>query len=702
MRLCLRTLLLLTILLAIIAVPVTADSVQVKFTGKLLDRESRAGGGTFTVEITNILEDPGDILEIGDVVNITYMSGLPPGAQQNFEIDPNATVGSFVEVFCTETGGTLTLRDGNYVLALVSSTITASTSTGGSISPSGPVTVLEGANQTFIMTPDPSQLDCWGSGKLYVVWNLTVDGQVVGEDPLASSKPVLYNFTNVQEDHTIHAEFTYALINARPSARFRADPTSGPAPLSVNFSQVLVSNNTGVLWSFGDTTTSTDKNPVHTYTTPGLYNVTFTIFCDNESFADPPLPLTVLPPPVPNGTLYVASYPSHATILMNGTEYGKTDRLVTVPSGIRNLTLVKDGYRPYTMTVNVPTGDLKVLAPITLMKGGPVPPSGTGTLYIASYPTHAAILMNGTEYGKTDRLVTVPSGIRNLTLVKDGYQPYTMTVNVPTGDLKVLAPITLTRSAVGVIEDIQAAVDAASDGDVLVLKAGTYYENLVIQKSLTIIGAGPGLTIINGNTGGVPIKGGVINITKPFPHASTAPNVTLIGMTITGGTANYGGGIFNEGGTLTLSQVSVTNSTASFSGGALYNEMGTVFLNETSISDNCGKVGGGVMNDAGTLFMDLSSLVENNTAQLGGGISHSHGVMTLADNCSVNGNTATYGGGGLYLSFYGVVNMNGGSISGNTVESGSGGGVYVDDTSTFNKTGGTVSDNSPDDIYQET
>jgi PKD repeat protein len=625
MRLCLRTLLLLTILLAIIAVPVTADSVQVKFTGKLLDRESRAGGGTFTVEITNILEDPGDILEIGDVVNITYMSGLPPGAQQNFEIDPNATVGSFVEVSCTETGGTLTLRDGNYVLALVSSTITASTSTGGSISPSGPVTVLEGANQTFIMTPDPSQLDCWGSGKLYVVWNLTVDGQVVGEDPLASSKPVLYNFTNVQEDHTIHAEFTYALINARPSARFRADPTSGPAPLSVNFSQVLVSNNTGVLWSFGDTTTSTDKNPVHTYTTPGLYNVTFTIFCDNESFADPPLPLTVLPPPVPNGTLYVASYPSHATILMNGT-----------------------------------------------------------------------------EYGKTDRLVTVPSGIRNLTLVKDGYQPYTMTVNVPTGDLKVLAPITLTRSAVGVIEDIQAAVDAASDGDVLVLKAGTYYENLVIQKSLTIIGAGPGLTIINGNTGGVPIKGGVINITKPFPHASTAPNVTLIGMTITGGTANYGGGIFNEGGTLTLSQVSVTNSTASFSGGALYNEMGTVFLNETSISDNCGKVGGGVMNDAGTLFMDLSSLVENNTAQLGGGISHSHGVMTLADNCSVNGNTATYGGGGLYLSFYGVVNMNGGSISGNTVESGSGGGVYVDDTSTFNKTGGTVSDNSPDDIYQET
>jgi hypothetical protein len=130
--------------------------------------------------------------------------------------------------------------------------------------------------------------------------------------------------------------------------------------------------------------------------------------------------------------------------------------------------------------------------------------------------------------------------------------------------------------------------------------------------------------------------------------------------------------------------------------------MGTAILNETSISDNSAKVGGGVMNDASTLIIDLGSKVENNTAQLGGGISHSNAVMTLADTCSVTGNFATYGGGGLYLSFYGVVDMNGGSISGNTVESGSGGGIYIDDTSTFNQAGGTVSGNSPDNIFQET
>jgi PKD repeat protein len=701
----LRILLLFTILAAVIAVPVASESVQVKFQGILLDRESRPGGGTISVEITDILEDPGHVLNIGESVNITYMTGLPPGAQQDFEIDPNATVGRFVEVFCTETNGTLTLRDGNYVRALTTYTITATGSDGGTIEPSGLVEVAAGANQTFTMTPDPKQLDCWGNGKLFVVWNVTVDGQVVGADPIASSKPVLYNFTDVQENHTIHAEFTYALINARPIAKFRADPTSGPAPLTVNFSQTLVSNNTGILWSFGDNTTSTEQNPVHSYTSPGVYDVTFTIFCDNLSFSDPPLPITVLPPPVPNGTLYIASFPTGATILINGTDYGRTDTFITVPSGIRNLTLTKPGYQPYTTNIKVPAGDLKVLPPITLTKGGPVPPGGTGTLYVASYPKGATILIDGTDRGRTDGFVrNVTAGVHHLTLTKNGYAEYSASITVPSQGVKVLAPITLTKggSGVGGIEDIQAAIDAASEGDILVLNAGTYSANIVINKSLTILGAGPGLTILNGNTGTAPDKGGVINITRPFPHAPFSPNVTLIGMTITEGDANYGGGVFNDGGNLNLSQVSITNSSASLSGGGIYNEMGTVILNGSSFSDNTAKVGGGVMNDAGTFVMNAGSGVEDNVAQIGGGINNVNGVMIMADGSFVTGNTATYDGGGMALSFYSTVTMNGGSVSGNTAETGVGGGIYIDDTSIFHQYGGSISGNSPDEIFQET
>jgi PEGA domain len=151
-----------------------------------------------------------------------------------------------------------------------------------------------------------------------------------------------------------------------------------------------------------------------------------------------------LPATTGNGSLYVASYPSDATILINGTERGQTDQLITnVPAGLRNLTLIKGGYQPYTAVVTIPANDVKVLPPITLVRDGSSPGS-TGTLYVASYPTNATILVNGTEYGRTNQFVyIVPSGSQNLTLTKDGYQPSTTTVFVPAGDMKVLAPINL-------------------------------------------------------------------------------------------------------------------------------------------------------------------------------------------------------------------------------------------------------------------
>ncbi|MBP1929490.1 hypothetical protein J2741_002037 [Methanolinea mesophila] len=152
------------------------------------------------------------------------------------------------------------------------------------------------------------------------------------------------------------------------------------------------------------------------------------------------------PSPGVTGTLYVSTYPSGATILINGTDHGMTDKFVTdAPAGDQNLTLVKEGYLPYSTTVTVPAGGVKVLAPITLTRGGPSP-EVTGTLYVASYPSGATILINGTDHGMTDKFVTdAPAGNQNLTLVKEGYQPYSTTVTVPAGGVKVLAPITLIK-----------------------------------------------------------------------------------------------------------------------------------------------------------------------------------------------------------------------------------------------------------------
>ena len=79
----------------------------------------------------------------------------------------------------------------NTVVANSDFTITATAGEGGTITPSGPVGVARGDDKTFTITAD--------SG--YEIADVTVDGSSVGA---VSS----YSFTNVTENHTIHAEFT--------------------------------------------------------------------------------------------------------------------------------------------------------------------------------------------------------------------------------------------------------------------------------------------------------------------------------------------------------------------------------------------------------------------------------------------------------------------------------------------------------------
>ncbi len=62
-----------------------------------------------------------------------------------------------------------------------------------------------------------------------------------------------------------------------PVAGFGATPTSGLAPLAVQFSDASTGTPTGWSWSFGDGNTSTAQNPGHTYTAAGTYSVTLTV-----------------------------------------------------------------------------------------------------------------------------------------------------------------------------------------------------------------------------------------------------------------------------------------------------------------------------------------------------------------------------------------------------------------------------------------
>ncbi|AKB81250.1 hypothetical protein MSBR3_0672 [Methanosarcina barkeri 3] len=71
----------------------------------------------------------------------------------------------------------------------------------------------------------------------------------------------------------------YIVVNELkiPVASFSAKPTSGKAPLNVQFTDKSSNNPTSWKWSFGDGTYSTSKNPAHKYSKAGKYTVSLTV-----------------------------------------------------------------------------------------------------------------------------------------------------------------------------------------------------------------------------------------------------------------------------------------------------------------------------------------------------------------------------------------------------------------------------------------
>ncbi|MCH7228614.1 DUF1566 domain-containing protein [Haloferula sp. A504] len=104
-----------------------------------------------------------------------------------------------------------------------------------------------------------------------------------------------------------------------PAASFAFTPGSGVAPLSVAFTDA----STGVVgshaWSFGDGGSSSDANPVHVFTAPGVYSVSLTVTgpegSDSTTQADA---ITVIDPDILVGTYPVVDTGQTACFDNNG------------------------------------------------------------------------------------------------------------------------------------------------------------------------------------------------------------------------------------------------------------------------------------------------------------------------------------------------------------------------------------------------
>jgi PKD repeat protein len=121
--------------------------------------------------------------------------------------------------------------------------------------------------------------------------------------------------------------FTTVTVNPPlPVASFTASPTSGPAPLAVSFTDTS-SDATSWSWTFGDGASSSDRNPVHTYSSAGTYTAKLTV-TNTAGSSSKDLQITVnVPLPAVNLTAAPTSGMVPLTVKFTDTSTGAASRL---------------------------------------------------------------------------------------------------------------------------------------------------------------------------------------------------------------------------------------------------------------------------------------------------------------------------------------------------------------------------------------
>lgn len=106
---------------------------------------------------------------------------------------------------------------------------------------------------------------------------------------------------------------------APPVADFSGTPTSGDAPLLVDFTDLSSGTVTSWSWTFGDGGSSTAQHPSHTYTSAGTYTVSLTATGPGGSDGETKTNYITVTDPPAGGALYYMSFLSNTSVPGLGT-----------------------------------------------------------------------------------------------------------------------------------------------------------------------------------------------------------------------------------------------------------------------------------------------------------------------------------------------------------------------------------------------
>ncbi len=191
---------------------------------------------------------------------------------------------------------------------------------------------------------------------------------------------------------------------------------------------------------------------------------------------------------------------------------------------------------------------------------------------------------------------------------------------------------------------IQDAIDAASDGDTVLVDDGTYIENIIfLSKSVTLKSVNSAESTI--------IDGGGYGKVVSFYNNGASGHSVLDGFTIRNGSAYNGAGIYCYNAAPAITNCIIKNNTAGNDGGGIYCAgSASPTVANCRISNNIANHnGGGIYGEASSLTIENCAVNSNTALSWGGGICSYDSSSVMINNCTIKGNTASdWGGGGIY------------------------------------------------------
>ncbi len=221
---------------------------------------------------------------------------------------------------------------------------------------------------------------------------------------------------------------------------------------------------------------------------------------------------------------------------------------------------------------------------------------------------------------------------------------------------------------------IQAAIDAAVAGDVVLVSPGTYFEHLDFKgKAITVQSTdGAAVTTIDGT-----LTGSCVRFVSGEGNDSILRSFTLTDGGVPGYTGHRGGGVDIQYASPTVEENVIVWNTAQ-NGGGISNVYSNAVIQRNVIAFNHGTgQGGGICVDTGSAPLIANNVIYGNLADGGGGGIHAFNSTPLIVNSTVSGNSspAVFCAGGAVAGAWNSI------VWGNT-----GTQISVDRSSSFNAT----------------